>query len=75
MTDTPLKSYLSEHGKSAEEFAVENRLSPWSVRHWTRGDKEPSLNSQVQIEQATGGVVTPAAWLEWRLSNRPKQAA
>lgn len=75
MTDTPLKAYLSERGKSAEKFAVENQLNPWSVRYWVRGDKEPSLNSQVLIEQATGGVVTPAAWLEWRLSNRSKQAA
>jgi len=75
MTDTPLKAYLSERGKSAEEFAVENQLSPWSVRHWTRGDKEPSLNSQVHIERATGGIVTPAAWLSWRLSNRSSQAA
>lgn len=75
MADTPLKAYLSKRSKSAEEFAAENHLSPWSVRHWVRGDKEPSLNSQVQIERATAGIVTPAAWLEWRLSNRPKQAA
>lgn len=75
MTDTPLKVFLLERAKSAEEFAAENQLSPWSVRHWVRGDKEPSLNSQVQIERATTGIVTPAAWLEWRLSNRPQRAA
>lgn len=75
MTDTPLKAFLTKRGKSAEEFAAENNLSPWSVRHWVRGNKEPSLNSQVQIERATKGAVTPAAWLKWKLSNHSSKAA
>lgn len=68
MIETPLRTFLAENRKTAEQFAAENGLSPWSVRHWARGDKEPSLASQVEIERATGGVVAPASWLAWKLS-------
>ena len=68
MTETPLRTFLVESGKTAEQFAAEHGFSPWSVRHWARGDKEPSLHSQVEIERATAGVVAPASWLAWKLS-------
>lgn len=76
MADTPLKIYLAAMGKSAEEFASDNGLSAWSVRHWVRGDKEPSLKSQVDLDRATSGKVTPAKWLSWRLAKAsPSNAA
>lgn len=74
MHDTPLKAYLGAHGKSAEEFAADNRLSPWNVRHWARGDKVPSLNSQMDLERATAGEVTPEAWLTWRIAQQERAA-
>lgn len=68
MSETPLRRYLSDVGKTAEEFAADHELSAWSVRHWSRGDKIPIIETQRRLEQLTGGVVTPAAWLEWSLS-------
>lgn len=71
MTETPLRQHLREIGLSAEKFAELHSLSPWSVRHWSRGDKEPSLASQVELEAATNGEVSPADWLAWKLSITP----
>ncbi|WP_159975830.1 MULTISPECIES: helix-turn-helix transcriptional regulator [unclassified Novosphingobium] len=68
MTDTPLRKFLSERQLTAEDFASDKGMSAWSVRHWARGDKVPSLQSQIDIEQATGGAVKPADWLGWTLA-------
>ena len=75
MTKSPLREYLDTAGSSAETFAIEKGLSPWSVRHWARGDKVPTLPSQVEIERATDGKVTPAMWLAWSLCRPAKQDA
>lgn len=74
MSKSPLREYLDSTQTSAETFAAAQGLSPWNVRHWARGDKLPVLGSQLEIERATGGAVTPAMWLEWSLS-RPRQDA
>lgn len=71
MSKTPLREFLDTAQSSAETFAAEKGLSAWSVRHWARGDKLPALNSQLDIEKATDGAVTPAMWLEWSLSRPP----
>ncbi len=68
MSETPLRRYLDEAGLKAEDFAASNSLSPWSVRHWARGNKLPMLDKQRELESATGGKVTPADWLEWSMS-------
>jgi DNA-binding transcriptional regulator YdaS (Cro superfamily) len=75
MADTPLRQHLQTIGMTAEEFAANHSLSPWNVRHWSRGDKEPSLSSQLEIEAATGGAVRPSDWLEWRLAKSAGKAA
>jgi hypothetical protein len=75
MSKTPLRSYLDETGQSAEVFASEKGLSPWSVRHWSRGDKLPELAKQIRLEEATDGAVTPGDWLAWDLARRPAQEA
>ena len=67
MSKTPLRDHLELTGQTAEAFAAANGFSPWNVRHWSRGDKEPSLSAQLELETATGGVVTPQAWLAWRI--------
>lgn len=71
MSKSPLREYLDEIKATAESFAAEKGLSPWSVRHWARGDKVPALSSQVEIEKATGGRITPAMWLDWSLARKP----
>lgn len=68
MTDTPLRKFLSDRSMTAEDFASDKGMSAWSVRHWARGDKVPSLQSQIDIEQATGGAVKPSDWLGWTLA-------
>lgn len=68
MSKSPLREYLDAEQSSAERFAADKGLSPWSVRHWARGDKLPELASQIALEKATDGKVTPAQWLEWSLS-------
>lgn len=68
MRDTPLRQFLLQRSMTAEEFASQNGLSAWNVRHWARGDKEPAIASQLEIERATGGVVKPADWLAWKLA-------
>lgn len=73
MSKSPLREYLDAAETSAEAFAAKQGLSPWSVRHWARGDKVPVLDSQREIERATGGKVTPAMWLTWSLSRPTKQ--
>jgi len=75
MAETPLRKYLAESKLTAEHFAAEHGMSPWSVRHWSRGDKTPSLDAQRDLETATDGAVTPAAWLEWSLSRPTGQEA
>lgn len=67
MQETPLRKFLDERRLTAEHFAVEHGFSPWSVRHWTRGNKFPALASQVEIERATAGSVAPSDWLAWML--------
>jgi len=73
MSKSPLREYLDTIESSAETFAIEKGLSPWSVRHWARGDKVPTLPSQMEIERATSGKVTPSMWLAWSLSRPAKQ--
>jgi len=75
MTETPLRRFLSDRSLTAEEFAAKHGLSAWSVRHWARGDKEPTLHSQIDIERATGGTVSPQDWLNWKLGQSPTDAA
>jgi len=77
MADTPLRKFLTEQSLTAEDFASKHGLSPWNVRHWARGDKEPSLPSQIDLEKATGGAVSPQDWLGWKLaqSSEPTKAA
>jgi hypothetical protein len=75
MSKSPLRDYLDRAETSAETFAVEKGLSAWSVRHWARGDKLPALPSQIEIERATDGEVTPAMWLQWNLARPSKQDA
>lgn len=72
MLKTPLRDHLETTGQSAEAFAAAHGLSPWNVRHWSRGDKEPSLSSQIELDAATGGAVTPQTWLAWRLDRGAK---
>lgn len=67
MLKSPLREYLDETGATAEAFAASNRLSAWSVRHWARGNKLPNRSSQIDIEKATHGKITPAMWLAWDL--------
>lgn len=74
MTDTPLRRYLAEVDETAEEFAAAHDLSPWSVRHWARGDKMPLLGNQLELERASGGKVTPAMWTEWEIARRAAAA-
>lgn len=74
MTETPLRRHLAEIGTSAEDFAVAHDLSPWSVRHWARGDKMPLLGNQLELERATAGKVTPAMWTEWEIARRTAAA-
>lgn len=74
MSKSPLREFLDAAESSAETFAVDKGLSPWSVRHWARGNKVPSLSSQMEIERATGGKVTPAMWLEWSLARQQEAA-
>ena len=75
MANSPLREYLDAAHTAAETFAADKGLSPWSVRHWARGDKVPALSSQLEIERATGGKVTPAMWLEWSISRSQDAAA
>lgn len=75
MSKSPLREYLDAAEISAETFAADTGLSAWSVRHWARGDKLPALPSQLDIEKATKGKVTPAMWLEWNLQRPARQAA
>lgn len=72
---TPLRTYLQRVGMSAEAFAAQHSLSPWNIRHWSRGDKMPSLASQAEIAEATDGEVTPESWLAWRLDPRSNEQA
>lgn len=74
MSTSPLRSFLDDAKSTAEAFAASKGLSAWSVRHWARGDKLPTLDNQREIERATDGAVTPAMWLEWSLS-RPDAPA
>jgi hypothetical protein len=74
MLKTPLRDYLIKSGKSAEAFAIEHGLSPWSVRHWARGDKHPGLKAQICIAKATADVVTPGDWLAFSLTPAPKSS-
>lgn len=69
MLKTPLRDYLDETGQTAERFAADKGLSAWSVRHWARGDKTPSLESQQELERATESAVTPAMWLAWKIAS------
>lgn len=75
MLKSPLRDYLDTAKLSAETFAAEKGLSAWSVRHWARGDKLPELASQINIERATDGQVTPAMWLDWSLARSQDAAA
>lgn len=68
MTKSPLREFLDSTQTSAETFAADKGLSAWNVRHWARGDKLPALPSQLELERATDGRVTPAMWLEWNLA-------
>jgi hypothetical protein len=70
MDATPLRQFLTSTGQEAEAFAEAHSLSPWSVRHWARGDKVPNLDSQVKLELATGGAVRPADWLAYGLAKQ-----
>lgn len=70
MSETPLRRFLTEHGLKAEDFAAAHQMSPWSVRHWSRGDKVPMLDNQRELERATEGAVTPSHWLEWSMSRQ-----
>jgi hypothetical protein len=67
-TKTPLRDFLARRGINAEAFASDHQLSPWSVRHWARGDKMPQLEAQRRLEAATDGEVTPADWLAYSLA-------
>lgn len=65
MHETPLRIYLRETNRSAEQFAQAHDFSPWSVRHWARGDKMPKPRFQRRLAIATSGIVTPVAWAAW----------
>jgi DNA-binding transcriptional regulator YdaS (Cro superfamily) len=75
MKQTPLRKYLSDKRIAAQAFASDHGLSASNVRYWARGDKEPTLASQMAIERATQGAVTPSDWLEWRLSAQSVERA
>ena len=66
---TPLRAHLDATQQTAETFATAHDLSPWSVRHWARGDKCPELENQIKLGEATGGSAGPDAWLNWTLEN------
>lgn len=61
---TPLREYLERTSQTAEAFAAMHGFSPWSVRHWARGDKMPRLQAQMRLAEATGGEVSPEKWLD-----------
>lgn len=67
MLKSPLREYLDQADTTAEAFAAAKGMSAWSVRHWARGDKLPNRGSQLDIERATDGKVSPADWLSWDL--------
>lgn len=75
MRDTPLRDYLSRTDQTAEAFATHHGLSPWSVRHWARGDKVPNAEAQRKLAEASGGLVTPEMWTAWRFSPSEEGAA
>ncbi len=78
MSETPLRLFLATAEQSAEDFAAAHGFSAWSVRHWARGNKHPSLEAQQQLESATAGRITPADWLEFRIArsaDRERSAA
>jgi hypothetical protein len=70
MSKSPLRDFLDETGATAEGFAADKGLSAWNVRHWARGDKLPALASQLDIEKATDGRVTPSMWLNWSIARQ-----
>lgn len=37
-----------------------------SLSQWSTGSRAPSARAQLAMEQATGGEVTPIAWVKWR---------
>lgn len=74
MVKSPLREYLDEVATKAEAFATAKGLSAWSVRHWARGDKLPSRASQLDLEKATDGAVTPEKWLAWDLARNAAPA-
>ena len=73
MSKTPLRRYLEDSDQSAEAFAARHHFSPWTIRHYARGDKMPSFKAQSAISAATDGAVTPNDWMEW--SSRPTKPA
>lgn len=75
MSKTPLRQYLDSIGQTAEAFATEHGLSAWSVRHWSRGDKHPSLQNQMELRDATAGMVTPESWLSYSLAKGGSESA
>lgn len=74
MSKTPLRRFLEESEQSAEAFAASHHFSPWTIRHYARGDKMPSFRAQRALNDATGGAVTPNDWLEWSSQQTAKQA-
>lgn len=74
-SDTPIRSYLKRVGMTAEDFAAKHAFSPWSVRHWARGDKHPNQDAQVRMGEVTKGEAGPEAWLAYSLSRIPQDAA
>jgi hypothetical protein len=75
MNQTPLRKFLTDRSMTAQDFATQHGLSVFNVRYWTRGDKEPSLAAQLDLERATAGAVTPGDWLAWKIAQAAGKAA
>lgn len=73
-SETPIRSYLKRVGMTAEDFATKHDFSPWSVRHWARGDKHPNRDAQIKMGEVTKGDAGPEAWLAYSLSRTEQRS-
>ena len=60
-----LAEYLRNYDLTDEEFAKRLRIatSPFAVKKWRYGERTPRLPMLLEIEQATGGDVTPSDFM------------
>ena len=61
-----LRHYIQKHGLTQSAFGqlLNPPVSQGKVNHWIQGTRRVSLEEALQIEQITGGEVTPRDLLE-----------